>query len=373
MKKTTNNKNITVIAYYFGKKMGAGVFQENLLPPLIEQLQANNCDITLITNSSFMHDCGKVIPASVHIQQPRLLTKPVFAKIYFLLFFGFTSYTRNAKHVLFTIDPIVGWKMNNVVSIIHDLNEFAMAEKLGKFRTWFRKTMIKISIKRSQQVIVISNFVKNQILTYLPAIAQGKKIDVIHSGTTLPKEIDSFISNEKRAPFFIVAGRIDPKAKYLYEAVKMFLAYKQQHPNFSLKIVGGINDFCRTDAETFIQYISEIDSIEYLGHISNTELDQLYKTATATIFLSKLEGFGFPVLESFARGCPVITNADNEVNDELAAGMDIKLKETELDDATVVNEKLAILSSIDKQKLVSIAASFSWKKTAVRYCNFLSE
>lgn len=371
MKKTACKKNITLIAFYFGKKMGAGVFMENLLPPLIKQLEENNRDVTLITNRDFLRDCGKILPAGITIRQPRFLTKPILVKIYFLFFFGFTSYVRKANKVLFTIDPIVGWRMDNVVSIIHDLNEFVVPDKLGKFRTWFRKEMIKLAVKRSKQVVVISHFVKLQIKTYLPEISKGKKIEVIHSGIALPENRNIFIPDEQREPFFIVAGRIDPKSKKLYEAVKVFLAYQKEHPGFQLKIAGGINDFCRKEAEDFIQYISEIDGIEYLGHVSSEELDLLYKKATATLFLSKLEGFGFPVLESFARGCPVITNGNNKVNDELTSGKDIKLYEDEFDYADLVNTKLAVIPQINKKELQKIAFSFSWEKTAGKYFNII--
>ena len=40
--------------------------------------------------------------------------------------------------------------------------------------------------------------------------------------------------------------------------------------------------------------------------MANNELNLLYKNAEAFIFPSLYEGFGFPLIESFANQCPVI-------------------------------------------------------------------
>ncbi|GHT76285.1 hypothetical protein AGMMS50262_14060 [Bacteroidia bacterium] len=360
---------ITIVAYYFGKKLGAGSFMENLYPPLMKRLQENNYEITLITNSYFMRDCGDKLPADIQIHRPKLLEKSVLSKFYFLFLFGNTPYVQQADCVLFSIDSIIGWKMNNVIAIIHDLNEFAMQDKLGKYRTWFRKRMIENTITKARKIIVISHFVKQQIKTYLPKLSAGKDIEVIHSGAVLPNNLDNVLDD--REPFFVVVGRIDPKAKYLYEAVRVFLAYQKNHPEFRLKIAGEANDFCRQDAAAFLQYINDIPGIDYVGHVSNEELDLLYRKATATLFLSKLEGFGLPVLESFARGCPVITNGNNEVNDELTSGMDIKIYDDEIENEAVINEKINKINQIDRNKLIAVAASFSWEKTAEKYMKIL--
>ena len=364
-------KEITIVAYYFGKKLGAGVFMENLHPLLIPKLQDAGYNVTLVTNSYFLQDCGSKIPSNVNIISPRWLMRPSFSKLYFLLFFGFTRYVRNAQCVLFSIDSIIGFRMKNVVSIIHDINEFALENKLGRFRTFFRKQMIKQTLKKARQVIVISNFVREQIATYLPQL-YSDKINVIHSGISM----FSF-SQETEAPqlspfpYFIIVGRIDPKAKCLYEAVTVFSAYQKKHPEFRLKIVGGINAFCQEDANEFLSVISRNENIEYLGYVSDKDLDSLYRNAFATIFMSKLEGFGFPLLESFYRGCPVITSTENAVNKEISSNLDIDIADAELAQEELICEKIDKTQQINKEDLIHTALQFTWEKTAARYYEFL--
>ncbi|MEL7158389.1 MAG: glycosyltransferase family 1 protein, partial [Actinomycetota bacterium] len=50
------------------------------------------------------------------------------------------------------------------------------------------------------------------------------------------------------------------------------------------------------------------DRVHQLGRVPEDRLDGLYRSATATVFPSEYEGFGNPVLEAMARGCPVITS-----------------------------------------------------------------
>jgi glycosyltransferase involved in cell wall biosynthesis len=47
------------------------------------------------------------------------------------------------------------------------------------------------------------------------------------------------------------------------------------------------------------------DGVEARGRVSDEELARLYRTASAVVFPSLYEGFGQPVVEAMACGCPV--------------------------------------------------------------------
>jgi glycosyltransferase involved in cell wall biosynthesis len=50
------------------------------------------------------------------------------------------------------------------------------------------------------------------------------------------------------------------------------------------------------------------DQVHFTGGVDEADKPALYSLATATLFISDYEGFGLPVLEAQACGCPVITS-----------------------------------------------------------------
>ena len=55
-----------------------------------------------------------------------------------------------------------------------------------------------------------------------------------------------------------------------------------------------------------------------MGLVSNEVLFDLYKNATFTVFISKYEGYGFPIAESLWHGTPVlISNCGSMIEGQL--------------------------------------------------------
>lgn len=367
------NKNITIVACYFGPKLGVGVFTEKLLTHLCPLLLENGYRISLITNTNVLNNSPQINIAGVDVISPAELEKTIPSKMYFLRKFANTSYVQDAKYVLFLADSVIGKGIANAISIVHDINEFDIKNKFGLVRTWFRKKMIGSVIDRAFKIVAISEFVKDQIVKYFPCKQFEDRLSVIHNGIDFEESSVTETAGEGSAPYFLIVGRIDPKGKKLYEALKIYKAYKAKNPEFRLKIAGAVNEFCEKEAEAFLSVIEKTDGIEYLGYVSDENLNDLYRNAFATIFYSEFEGFGFPLLEAFHRGCPVITNSDNQVNNELAQGYDVKISPQDLDNQEMICWKIDMIRQMDREALKSIAGRYTWSKTARSYFNLLND
>jgi len=73
------------------------------------------------------------------------------------------------------------------------------------------------------------------------------------------------------------------------------------------------------EVEQAIARLRLTERVRLLGHVPGGELPALYGSAEALVFPSRFEGFGLPVLEAMACGCPVACS-DTTSLPEVAGG-----------------------------------------------------
>lgn len=64
----------------------------------------------------------------------------------------------------------------------------------------------------------------------------------------------------------------------------------------------------RSKLDSLAQSLGISEQIRFLGFVTSTQLQAIFKTATAMLFPSKFEGFGLPILEAFHARLPVISS-----------------------------------------------------------------
>jgi glycosyltransferase involved in cell wall biosynthesis len=103
-----------------------------------------------------------------------------------------------------------------------------------------------------------------------------------------------------------------------------------------------------------------------LGFVSKEELVQLYNLATVFVMPSLYEGFGLPVLEAMACGCPVITTREGslqEVVGDSAFYVDAYDMDSIASGIKKVFEDEKLQKELSEKGLENVKR-FSWKKTA---------
>jgi len=121
--------------------------------------------------------------------------------------------------------------------------------------------------------------------------------------------------------------------------------------------------------------IEDIDNVEYIGYIKETEKPALLGLADLFVYSSFYEGFGFPVLEAMAGSTPVITSersslpevceaaaylVDPRIKSEISKGMELILNNQQIYDSYVE----AGTKQVEK---------FDWKRSAQKFLEVCSQ
>jgi len=155
------------------------------------------------------------------------------------------------------------------------------------------------ALHRAKGIICISNSTKYDLLKLYPSV-QRKNIEVIYHG--VDHQMFYQMRNKQRdmQKVLFVGGRSGYKRfDVAVEAVSLspnkYLAFSGVKPTASeLRVLN-----------------SKIPSRwTYLGLITRTQLSEEYNSSFCLIFPSEKEGFGMPILEAMASGCPVIINEE---------------------------------------------------------------
>jgi glycosyltransferase involved in cell wall biosynthesis len=103
-----------------------------------------------------------------------------------------------------------------------------------------------------------------------------------------------------------------------------------------------------------------------LGFVPDEDLVAIYNLATVFVMPSLYEGFGLPVLEAMACGCPVITSKEGSLP-EVAGDAAYYVSAYDMDDIADGIEKVFNDDNLQKelkQKGLEQVKKFSWKTTA---------
>ena len=118
-------------------------------------------------------------------------------------------------------------------------------------------------------------------------------------------------------PYILFLGGITP-LKNIGNLLRAFGRLAATH-DVDLVLAG----FKRWSFERELQPIQELDlkdRVRYVGYIPDEDLAALYSAAECLALPSWYEGFGIPIVEAMACGCPVVTSGGRHAAPEVAGG-----------------------------------------------------
>ena len=117
------------------------------------------------------------------------------------------------------------------------------------------------------------------------------------------------------------------------------------------------------------QYAADLkitDHVRWLGRVDEADKPSLYRLAEVSVFPSRYEGFGLPVLEAMASGTPVVANQIPVIEEIVGDGAFLVENGNARKMAGAI---LALLGDSSLRETISSrglaqATHFSWRKTA---------
>ena len=256
-------------------------------------------------------------------------------------------------------------KKAKLLMTIHDMRIYRYPLTFSLLRYIFCYFKVKSSVRRSDKIISISHFTKEEIVKLCKI--KSNKISVVHEA--INRDFFSPLTVENYQPtinpniisgdFILSVGHLEPR-KNFNSLIKAFNDIENK--NIKLIIAGKKNHGYR---ET-LKLINQNKNIYYLEFVDSKLLVWLYKYAKLFVFPSFYEGFGFPPLEAAALGTvSAVSNVSSmpEICGESVIyfdPFDIGSMTQTINNALINDELIASKKELLKSRL----DKFSWQKNA---------
>jgi glycosyltransferase involved in cell wall biosynthesis len=115
--------------------------------------------------------------------------------------------------------------------------------------------------------------------------------------------------------------------------------------------------------------------VHFLGYVPAPLMPSLYREAFALVFPSLYEGFGFPLLEAMASGCPVLASGTSSIP-EVCGSAALYFNPLHTQEIKNAMEKLVDDAGFYKHlqtRGLRQCQKFSWNRTAISLKNLLDK
>jgi len=171
-----------------------------------------------------------------------------------------------------------------LVVTVHDLGVLRHPEWFNRWTSTYSRIAVPRVVAAAARVITVSEFTKQELMSLLDV--PEERIRVIPNGVE-----DVFAPDGPRAEgdYVLAVGTLEPRKN---------LARIAQAVDGELRVVG-VRGWGGVDPPP---------NVTWLGDVGDEALAALYRGARCLVYASLYEGFGIPVAEALACGCPIVTS-----------------------------------------------------------------
>ena len=320
-----------------------------------------------------MSVAGYQFPAFPNVRY-RLIRFPVFKRRFWEQAAPFLAGRHDILHIPY--DSCVGWKRAKLVTTVHDLkpmlfgtgssgfNLNTLAERLVIRDKWARIDRIVTDSECSRRDLTrLVGFPADKINVAYPGV-DHERFRPAKEGSTFDVRRSVEGGTDSRRPYVLcVAGR-DP-TKNVNALIEAFARLPHSiRRTYDLVVVGDVKR--RPELWECVGKLGLESCVYFPGVVADDELIMWYQRATVFVFPSRYEGFGLPVLEAMACGCPVISSNASSLP-EVAGDAALLVNPEDVEGlgqamVSVLND--ATIQQSLRARGLAQAARFTWDRTA---------
>ncbi|MCJ2135295.1 glycosyltransferase [Methylobacterium sp. J-026] len=226
------------------------------------------------------------------------------------------------------------------------------------------------NLVRADHVLCISKATEDALHAAFPTLRAASS--VAHLGVDGAKsgrdQGRSPRAGREGRPYFVCVGTIEPR-KNLRTVIAAMARLTDPAVRDLEMVVVGQEGWSVTSHDLTALAGRESQRIRFLGRVPDAQLWDLYANAVCTVFPSLAEGFGFPIVESFACGTPVVTSDRSSMREIARAGAVLV---DPLDPTAIAGAITAIATDPALRRRLAAeaeaeAARFTWAACAERH------
>jgi glycosyltransferase involved in cell wall biosynthesis len=255
---------------------------------------------------------------------------------------------------------------------VHDLTSWIIPECRTSGDVRSDKEFARRILTRADGLIAVSENTRQDAIRILNI--DPDKIRVIYHG--VPESY--FLARKSKVsskPYVLFVGTIEPRKNVmslLTAWASLPAPFRAEH---RLRIAGMKGWNVESTMRRLAQMTRDDASVEYLGYVPEENMPSLVAGACALVYPSLYEGFGIPVAQAMAAGCPVITSHNSSLR-EVAGDAAILIDPRSVAEIAGAIRRVAESPTLrDDLRLrgVERAKRFTWERAAIESLRYFAD
>lgn len=219
------------------------------------------------------------------------------------------------------------------------------------------------ALAHADGLLFISEHARQEFFRLLPDFARRTKLPT--AVTPLASRWQPTATPAGNGDYWLAVGSREPR-KNLQQLLRAYSDYAAQVATPLPLWVAGGTGWNHATVDAALAHLEAQGRVRRLGYVPDAQLPALYRGARGLVFPSWHEGFGLPVVEAMAWGCPVIcsgTSSLPEVTGDAALLIDPARADQIAAAMTRLHREPALGHELAGRGLAQ-ARRFSWEQTA---------